>query len=237
MMIYILFHSETSEQSHEHQQESRHRIRLMRATSSPSDVPSAEAASPVISRLKVSRHDDDPGKSSQVPEVSTSEQPSLPKLEGPVIRKHDVDPGGSLHSRSHGRSWLPLYLVLDSGQLYVYKDNQSRREKPNTYYHDEAPISLLSARAAPAIDYTKRPCIFRLRLGDGSEYLFQTANDNVLQRWVSAINESAKCLASEAGKHSTARSLTLPVRGYTMSSRSNGQRRSIKNFFSLRRKS
>ncbi|CAH8829605.1 unnamed protein product [Trichobilharzia szidati] len=229
---------ETSEQSHEHQQESRHQIRLMRTPSSPSDVPSAEAASPVISRLKASRHDeDDPGKSLQVREVPTSEQPSLPKLEGPVIRKHDIDPGGSLHSRSHGRSWLPLYLVLDSGQLYVYKDNQSRREKPNAYYHDEAPISLFSARAAPAIDYTKRPCIFRLRLGDGSEYLFQTANDNVLQRWVSAINESAKCLASEAGKHSTARSLTLPVRGHTMSSRSNGQRRSIKNFFSLRRKS
>ncbi|CAH8441706.1 unnamed protein product [Heterobilharzia americana] len=223
---------EASDQSDGNQQKLRYRSRSMRVESSQSDLPLVGKSSP-ISKIKVSEDvKEAPKKLLPEPEAATSEQPPLPRLEGPVIRKHDMDPGGSYHSKSHGRSWLPLYLVLDSGQLFVYKDHQCRREKPNVYYHNEAPLNLLSASAAPAIDYTKRPCIFRLRLGDGSEYLFQTANDNVLNRWVAAINESAKCLTSGASKQPTTRSLTLPI-----SSRSNGHRRSIKTFFSVRRKS
>ncbi|KAH9594755.1 hypothetical protein MS3_00008194 [Schistosoma haematobium] len=228
---------ETVDQPHEHQQKHITRSRSLRVRSSQSDLPTTESPASTTKLKFFESAEQEPTRLSQEPETSTSGQPVLPKLEGPVIRKHDLDSGGSLHSKSQGRSWLPLYLVLDSGQLFVYKDQQSRREKPNIYYHDTSPLSLLSSRAAPAIDYTKRPCVFRLRLGDGSEYLFQTANDNVLNRWVTAINESAKCLASEFSKHQTGHTLTLPVGTHSRSFQSNGHRRSIRNFFSLRRKS
>ncbi|CAI2723596.1 unnamed protein product [Schistosoma spindalis] len=228
---------ETVDQPHEHQQKPITRSRSLRVRSSQSDLPTTESPTSTTKLKFFESAEQEPTGLSQEPETSTSGQPDLPKLEGPVIRKHDLDSGGSLHSKSQGRSWLPLYLVLDSGQLFVYKDQQSRREKPNIYYHDTSPLSLLSSRAAPAIDYTKRPCVFRLRLGDGSEYLFQTANDNVLNRWVTAINESAKCLASEFSKHQTGHTLTLPVGTHSRSFQSNGHRRSIRNFFSLRRKS
>ncbi|KAK4472699.1 hypothetical protein MN116_003927 [Schistosoma mekongi] len=226
---------EAVEQPHEYELKVVPRSRSLRARSQ-SDLPKTESSSSTP-KVKCSGNDEqESSRLSQENGIPKIEQITFPKLEGPVIRKHDIDPGGSLHSKSQGRSWLPLYLVLDSGQLFVYKDHQNRREKPNVYYHDSEPLNLLSARAAPAIDYTKRPCVFRLRLGDGSEYLFQTANDNVLNRWVTAINESAKCLAIELSKHKTTHTLTLPVETHSRSFQGNGHRRSIKNFFSLRRK-
>ncbi|KAF6770856.1 hypothetical protein AHF37_10975, partial [Paragonimus kellicotti] len=171
---------------------------------------------------------------------------SLPRLEGPVVRKHDLEIGGSPRSKSAGRSWVPLYMVLQSGQLYVYKDYRSRRQKPDETLRGEAPLKLLMARASVADDYTKRPCVFRLHLHDGREYLFQTANDRAIQRWLDAINESAKRLTTAQAR--SASQLQLPSGTVTLARqarsgslrfdtpRLSDRRRSLKAFFSLRRK-
>ncbi|KAA3679654.1 spectrin beta [Paragonimus westermani] len=171
---------------------------------------------------------------------------SLPRLEGPVVRKHDLEFGGSLRSKSAGRSWVPLYMVLQSGQLYAYKDYRSRRQKPDETLHSEAPLNLLMARASVADDYTKRPCVFRLHLHDGREYLFQTANDHAIQRWLDAINESAKRIttaqvrsASQLQLPSGTVTLTRQARSGSLrfdTPRLSDRRRSLKAFFSLRRK-
>ncbi|THD24960.1 Spectrin beta [Fasciola hepatica] len=168
---------------------------------------------------------------------------AAPKLEGPVVRKREVDVGGSVRPRSAGRSWAPVYLVLDGGQLRVYKDYRSRREKPDEYFKNEMPISLVMATAVAAIDYAKRPCVFRLHLNDGREYLFQTANDRVLQRWMDAINEAAQIVTTAQQRASRSSIASLgPMGSRTGSLRydsqsSMAQRRSMKSFFSLRRKS
>ncbi|CAL8079143.1 unnamed protein product [Calicophoron daubneyi] len=202
---------------------------------SASSVPAAERRGELKSISKL--------ESDQPPEVI----PKPPRLEGPVVRKHDIDVGGSVRSKSSGRGWLPVYLVLDENTLYVYKDYRSRRQKPTEYLRNEAPVKLSMARASPALDYVKRPCVFRLCLSDGREYLFQTANDRVLERWINALNDAAKLATAEELHLSTGRS-TLPARtqpptlGRTRSMRASSvsqmaQRRSVRSFFSLRRKS
>ncbi|TPP62374.1 Spectrin beta chain [Fasciola gigantica] len=168
---------------------------------------------------------------------------AAPKLEGPVVRKQEVDVGGSVRPRSAGRSWAPVYLVLDAGQLRVYKDYRSRREKPDEYFKNEIPISLVMATAVAATDYAKRPCVFRLHVNDGREYLFQTANDRVLQRWMDAINEAAQIVTTAQQRASRSSVASLgPMGSRTGSLRydsqsSMAQRRSMRSFFSLRRKS
>ncbi|KAF5404634.1 Spectrin beta [Paragonimus heterotremus] len=171
---------------------------------------------------------------------------SLPRLEGPVVRKHDLEFGGSPRSKSAGRSWVPLYMVLQSGQLYAYKDYRSRRQKPDETLRGEAPLNLLMARASVADDYTKRPCVFRLHLHDGREYLFQTANDRAVQRWLDAINESAKRITTAQGRSASQLQLPSGTVALTRQARSGSlrfdtprlsdRRRSLKAFFSLRRK-
>ncbi|TGZ70924.1 hypothetical protein CRM22_002912 [Opisthorchis felineus] len=168
---------------------------------------------------------------------------SIPRLEGPVVRKHEVDVGGVPRTKSAGRSWVPLYMVLDRGQLFVYKDYRSRRQKPDETLRNEPPINLVSATAQPAADYTKRPCVFRLRLSDGREYLIQTANDRVLQRWTDAINDAAeKMTMAQTVRHGSQPTTTLPDPDYQTGSLGpgspsiSGRRRSLKTFFSLRRK-
>ncbi|CAH8665856.1 unnamed protein product [Dicrocoelium dendriticum] len=168
---------------------------------------------------------------------------NLPRLEGPVIRKHDLEAGGLPRSKSSGRGWLPLYLVLDSGQLYFYRDYRSRRQKPNETLRNESPIDLGMSRAYAATEYTKRPCVFRLILSDGRGYLFQTANDRALQRWVDVLNNSAQVIAtahatraSLSGGPSTGRTARSSSLRFESPSPANGRRRSIKNLFSMRRK-
>ncbi|VDP92524.1 unnamed protein product [Echinostoma caproni] len=176
-------------------------------------------------------------------EITEHAMRTAPRLEGPVVRKHEVDVGGAVRPRSAGRSWVPVYLVLDAGQLRVYKDYRSRREKPDECLKNEAPLSLVMAQAVTATDYTKRPCVFRLHLNDGREYLFQTANDRVLQRWLDAINETADIVTAAQQRASRPSIASVgPLGSHTGSLRygsqsSMAQRRSLKSFFSLRRKS
>ncbi|VDN96151.1 unnamed protein product [Rodentolepis nana] len=132
----------------------------------------------------------------------------LPKVEGPLIRKWESDIGGTRHSR--GRGWTSIYVTLMEGKLRFYKDRRTRRENENETLHGEKPLDLGGAIAIPALDYTKRPFVFRLRLLTGAEYLFQAVNSEVLQRWVEAINESVSKLAPTGFKGFHERSHSLP---------------------------
>lgn len=49
---------------------------------------------------------------------------------------------------------------------YGFKD-------PKAYFHREQPIELEGSSAAYATDYQKRPFVFRLKLQNGGDYLFQ----------------------------------------------------------------
>lgn len=140
-------------------------------------------------------------------EIATTPE-MLPRVEGPLIRKQELDAGGVRHT--WGRGWSPMYVTLEDGKLSFYRDLRTRRERPDDIYHGEAGIELRGARAAAALDYTKRQYVFRLRAFAGAEYLFQAVSEEVLLRWVGAINEWANALALLERPHLPQRAFSLP---------------------------
>lgn len=168
----------------------------------------------------------------EIAEAETTVE-ELPRVEGPLIRKWESDAGGTRHSR--GRSWTSIYVTLMDGKMTFYKDRRTRREQETETLHGEAPLDLGGAIAVPALDYTKRPFVFRLRLFTGAEYLFQAVSSEVLQRWVEAINETASKLAPAGfgGFHERAHSLPASTRHSRASSAASGREK--RRYSSLRR--
>nr|CDS27545.1 spectrin beta chain [Hymenolepis microstoma] len=146
----------------------------------------------------------------------------LPRVEGPLIRKWESDVGGT--RRNRGRGWVSIYVTLMDGKLRFYKDRCTRRENEHETLHGEEPLDLGGAISVPALDYTKRPFVFRLRLFTGAEYLFQAVSSEVLKRWVEAINESASRLTPTGfkGFHERAHSLPSSARCSRASSSASG---------------
>ncbi|KAL4656168.1 spectrin beta chain, erythrocytic-like [Arapaima gigas] len=129
-------------------------------------------------------------------------------LEGPLCRKHELEAAGK---RASNRSWNTLYCVLKPGQLAAYKDVKTFGF--GVTYHGEDPLSLSNATCEVLSNYKKKKLVFKLRLGDGSEYLFQCKDEEELQRWSQAIDGAAgqQPEAAVAGSPGTrARSLPPP---------------------------
>uniref|UniRef100_A0A8C4EU35 Spectrin beta chain n=1 Tax=Dicentrarchus labrax TaxID=13489 RepID=A0A8C4EU35_DICLA len=92
--------------------------------------------------------------------------------EGMLGRKHDVEGSGK---KASNRSWNNLYCVLKPGQLSAYKDAKSFGH--GVTYHGEIPLSLSNASWEILTNYKKKKHVSKLRLGDGSEYLFQCKDE------------------------------------------------------------
>ena len=60
-------------------------------------------------------------------------------------------------------------------------------QDPTSLIHHETAMDLNGAECEPAVDYNKRPNVFRLRLASGGEYLFMAKDQvtivNVLIMW------------------------------------------------------
>uniref|UniRef100_A0A3Q3KSZ2 Spectrin beta chain n=1 Tax=Mastacembelus armatus TaxID=205130 RepID=A0A3Q3KSZ2_9TELE len=92
--------------------------------------------------------------------------------EGVLGRKHDMEGSGK---KASNRSWNNLYCVLKPGQLSAYKDAKSFGH--SVTYHGEDPLFLSNASWEILTNYKKKKHVFKLRLGDGSEYLFQCKDE------------------------------------------------------------
>uniref|UniRef100_A0A4W5N7E3 Spectrin beta chain n=1 Tax=Hucho hucho TaxID=62062 RepID=A0A4W5N7E3_9TELE len=88
---------------------------------------------------------------------------------------HACMPSANSFSLSSHRSWQNVYCVLRKGSLGFYKDQKSASS--GIPYHGEVPISLGEAVCEVAHDYKKRKHVFKLRLGDGKEFLFQAKDE------------------------------------------------------------
>jgi len=124
------------------------------------------------------------------------------ELEGMLVRKHEWE---SHSKKASTRSWDRICVVMKGGQIYFYKDHKSYKETPNVTFRGESPIDLLNGNAEVAHDYKKKKHVFRLRLANGGDYLFQAADQDQMNLWVTGINSQANP-EEEAG----ARSQTLP---------------------------
>jgi len=76
---------------------------------------------------------------------------------------------------------------------------------PDQTFRGEGPVELEGANSEIAADYTKKKHVFRLRLMNGGDYLFQAHDDEEMSQWVNCINMVAQ---EDAGPSS--KSQTLP---------------------------
>ncbi|XP_052847528.1 spectrin beta chain, non-erythrocytic 5 isoform X3 [Drosophila gunungcola] len=103
------------------------------------------------------------------------------EIQGTLERKHGLQSGGK---KAPVRSWKQFHTVL-CGQLVCFfkDDNDFLQQKTAT-----APVNILGAKCERAEDYTKKKYVFRLRLPDGSEFLFEAPSLDILNDWVRKIS-------------------------------------------------
>uniref|UniRef100_A0A7N8X706 Spectrin beta chain n=1 Tax=Mastacembelus armatus TaxID=205130 RepID=A0A7N8X706_9TELE len=108
------------------------------------------------------------------------------------------------------RSWQNVYCVLRKGSLGFYKDSKSASN--GIPYHGEVPISLGEAVCEVAHDYKKRKHVFKLRLGDGKEYLFQAKDEAEMSSWIQSILISIPTGSSDSpgAPRALSRAMTMP---------------------------
>ncbi|SPP87212.1 spectrin beta chain, non-erythrocytic 5 isoform X2 [Drosophila guanche] len=103
------------------------------------------------------------------------------EIQGSLERKHGLQSGGK---KAPVRSWKQFHTVLCGQLVCFFKDeNDFLQQKTAT-----APVNILGAKCERADDYTKKKYVFRLRLPDGSEFLFEAPSLDILNDWVRKIS-------------------------------------------------
>ncbi|XP_075902339.1 spectrin beta chain, non-erythrocytic 1-like isoform X2 [Nelusetta ayraudi] len=144
--------------------------------------------------------------------AKTQQDSSSSQLEGFLHRKHEWE---GHNKKASSRSWHNVYCVINQQEMGFYKDQKSATQ--GIPYHSEIPVSLKDAVCEVALDYKKKKHVFKLKITDGNEYLFQAKDDEEMNGWISAISAALSGERSEVtpSSHSTpapaARAQTLPA--------------------------
>ncbi|KAJ8405208.1 hypothetical protein AAFF_G00321990 [Aldrovandia affinis] len=152
-----------------------------------------------------------PDASATLPLKSSTEEPAPEALEGLLCRKQEME---SHTKKAASRSWQNVYCALRKGTMGFYKDSKSAAS--GVPYHGEVPVSLAEAVCEIAHDYKKRKHVFKLRLNDGKEYLFQAKDEAEMNSWIHSIGSSITAGEGGAGNHSPmgpkvlSRAMTMP---------------------------
>ncbi|XP_061601923.1 spectrin beta chain, non-erythrocytic 5 isoform X6 [Cololabis saira] len=112
-----------------------------------------------------------------------SGKPEQQSMEGILDRKHKLQLGGK---KAASRGWNSYHTVLYRHTLCFFQDRKETLRSSAC----GLPLNLAGAECLPAPDYTKKPNCFRLRLRDGSEYLFNASSHFMMKKWVSKIQAS-----------------------------------------------
>uniref|UniRef100_A0A3Q3AMB9 Spectrin beta chain n=1 Tax=Kryptolebias marmoratus TaxID=37003 RepID=A0A3Q3AMB9_KRYMA len=135
-------------------------------------------------------------------------EPEPETMEGILSRKQEME---SHNKKAATRSWHNVYCVLRKGNLGFYKDSKSASS--GATYHGEIPISLEDAACEIAHDYKKKKHVFKLRLRDGKEYLFQAKDEAEMSAWIRSILSSIPAVGSgdsPVGPRPLSRAMTMP---------------------------
>ncbi|XP_076879615.1 spectrin beta chain, non-erythrocytic 1 isoform X2 [Brachyhypopomus gauderio] len=136
-------------------------------------------------------------------------------LEGFLHRKHEWE---GHNKKASNRSWHNVYCVINNQEMGFYKDNKNAGQ--GIPYHNEVPVSLKEAICEVAIDYKKKKHVFKLRVTDGNEYLFQAKDDEEMNTWIQAIqnatigsspSEKSEITPSNQSTPASSRAHTLPA--------------------------
>ncbi|XP_075048594.1 spectrin beta chain, erythrocytic-like [Mixophyes fleayi] len=124
------------------------------------------------------------------------------QMEGYLLRKHDLE--GSPR-KSQNRAWNNVYCVLLNNELFFYED--VKRFALRETFHDKEVLSLANATCEALADSKKRKHVFRLRLSDGNEWLFQGKDEAERQTWIDILRTS---IAETTDQKPKSKSLPLP---------------------------
>ncbi|NXM88157.1 SPTB1 protein, partial [Oenanthe oenanthe] len=141
---------------------------------------------------------EEPEESATLPARVSSVQ-----LEGYLGRKHDLE---AATKRASNRSWSTRYCVLRGGQLAFFKDAKSRAL--GLPCQGEEPLGLWDARCEVPAGYKKKKHVFKLRLSNGSEWLFHGKDEEELQAWLQGLSAAITECRGSRGK---VQSLPLPI--------------------------
>ncbi|XP_031712807.1 spectrin family protein isoform X1 [Anarrhichthys ocellatus] len=128
-------------------------------------------------------------------------------MEGMLCRKQEME---SHSKKAATRSWQNVYCALRKGSLGFYKDGKSASN--GIPYHGEVPISLGEAVCEVAHGYKKRRFVFKLRLGDGKEYLFQAKDEAEMSSWIGSIVSAIPTGSADSpvAPRALSRAMTMP---------------------------
>merc|ERR1712062_264902 len=178
-------------------------------------------------RDEISRHsagaDKTDGEKSEAGSIRSGERDG-DEIEGMLVRKHEWE---STTKKASNRSWDKVCVVLKGTKMLFYKDQKSYRSSPDSLYRGEPPMELLGGEAEVATDYTKKKHVFRLKVTNVGECLFQASDDEEMSQWVGAINSVAEAGASGSG---SGRAQTLPA------GQRSGEEPKKRSFFTLKKK-
>ncbi|VIO98093.1 probable spectrin beta chain, putative [Brugia malayi] len=166
------------------------------ATLSVSDGSSAEAERMLKTSGSMLSVDETPtmqriGSTRRTPKFTTRRSNSLKKIKtrddfGPIDmhghldRKQDLQGGGK---KATIRTWKRYYTILCGQLLCFFKDEDSFLENSAA----SAPVNILNAECDACPEYMKKKNTFRLKIQDGSEYLFSCNDDDKMLEWVLKI--------------------------------------------------
>ncbi|KAG1957730.1 PH and SEC7 domain-containing protein 2 isoform X2 [Pimephales promelas] len=119
---------------------------------------------------------------------------SNPFQDLPHDRKATVFQKGFLKRKAHAdidgkrtpwgkRSWKTFYALLKGMVLYLQKDDYGKDCQSS-----EEVVSVHHALAERALNYTKRPHVFRLQTADWRVFLFEAASTEQMNSWIGRIN-------------------------------------------------
>ncbi|KAI5101393.1 spectrin beta chain, non-erythrocytic 1, partial [Silurus meridionalis] len=144
-----------------------------------------------------------------------SQESSSAQLEGFLHRKHEYE---GHNKKASNRSWHNVYCVMNNQEMGFYKDNKNAGQ--GIPYHNEIPVSLKDAVCEVAVDYKKKKHVFKLRVTNGNEYLFQAKDDEEMNTWMQAIqnavsgsspSEKSDVTPSNQSTPASSRAHTLPA--------------------------
>lgn len=141
--------------------------------------------------------------------------------EGLLSRKHEWE---STTKKASNRSWDKVYCVLSNKQLAAYKDQKHAKSDPTVYHRHEGPIDLNGASAFVATDYVKKPHVFRLKLANGGDFLFQCKDEAEMNSWIGRLNSA------------TGTEPSSPTRAQTLPASSERGEQKKRSFFTLGKK-
>ncbi|RMB98013.1 hypothetical protein DUI87_25491 [Hirundo rustica rustica] len=176
------------------------------ASTQDTSLPTTDGPEPLAPRTG----DEEPAPPTPRPPREEPEEPAtLParvssvQLEGYLGRKHDLE---AATKRASNRSWSTRYCVLRGGQLAFFKDAKSRAL--GLPCQGEEPLGLWDARCEVPAGYKKKKHVFKLRLSNGSEWLFHGKDEEELQAWLQGLSAAITECRGSRGK---VQSLPLPI--------------------------